>query len=218
MFGRLFKANPLKANPFRANPLRANPLRASPGQQAAEVLYDAIVAQARRPSFYTACGVPDTLDGRFELVVLHAFLTFRRLEAAGAETADFAQLLFDVLFRDMDRSLREIGVGDLSVGKKVRTMAEAFYGRVKAYERALQAPERVQGGDQEGSELEAALRRNLYGTTEPKPAQLAVVADYLRRESEALAAQSTAALLAGEIVFGEAPEAPLPQAPRQART
>jgi len=185
VFGRLFKANPQ--------------------QNAAEELYNAIVAQARQPAFYASCGVPDTLDGRFELVVLHAFLAFRRLKADGAETADLAQLLFDVLFRDMDRSLREIGVGDLSVGKKVRTMAEGFYGRVEAYERALQASGESDG-ENEGADLEAALRRNLYGTAEPEPAQLASVARYLRRESEALAAQPTAALTAGKIAFGEAPK------------
>ena len=175
--------------------------KADPQQNAAEALYDAIVAQARKPAFYGACGVPDTLDGRFELIVLHSFLALHRLKKNGAEAADFAQLLFDVLFRDMDRSLREIGVGDLSVGKKVRSMAEGFYGRVEAYERGLEAE-----GQGDGATLEAALGRNLYGTAEPSPAQLTAMAGYLKRESKALAAQATAALVAGEIAFGDAPE------------
>ena len=134
---------------------------------------------------------------------------FRRLKAEGAETAEFAQLLFNVLFRDMDRSLREIGVGDLSVGKKVRTMAEGFYGRVEAYEQGLEAAGAPHGPEGEGAEaaLEAALRRNLYGTAAPSGDQVAAVAGYLRREADALANQPAAALMAGRIAFGEPPEA-----------
>ena len=191
--------------------LFARLFKAKPHQEAAEALYDAIVAQARQPAFYTACGVPDTLDGRFELIVLHAFLVFRRLKADAVEadrpdSGDFAQVLFDVLFRDMDRSLREIGVGDLSVGKKVRTMVEGFYGRVEAYERALDASAPETSDPETGSaDLQAALRRNLYGTTAPEPAQLAAVAGYLHREADALAGQPTAALTAGKVAFGPAP-------------
>src|SRR5690242_9073061 len=88
-------------------------------------LYGAIVAQARAPAFYMNYGVPDTLDGRFELLVLHAFLYFRRLKREpAAEAGEAGQAVFDLMFLDMDRSLRELGVGDLSVPKKIKRMAQ----------------------------------------------------------------------------------------------
>ncbi|MGF1611618.1 MAG: ubiquinol-cytochrome C chaperone family protein [Kiloniellales bacterium] len=171
--------------------------RASPHREAAAALYEQLVAQARQPAFYSRCGVPDSLDGRYELIVLHAFLLFRRLKQDHAATADLAQELFDVLFLDMDRSLREIGVGDLGVGKRVKRMAQGFYGRIEAYEAGL-------AGEEAG--LAAALRRNLFGTVAPEQAQLAAVAGYLRREAAALAGQDAAALMAGRVVFGAPPD------------
>ncbi|MGH7248056.1 MAG: ubiquinol-cytochrome C chaperone family protein, partial [Pseudomonadota bacterium] len=118
---------------------------------AVQALYGAIVAAARNPAFYADRGVPDTLDGRFELIALHAFLAIRRLKQS-ADSAAYAQALFDTMFADLDRNLREMGVGDLSVGRQVKTMAKAFYGRVVAYERGL-------GGIYI---LEDALRRIIY--------------------------------------------------------
>jgi cytochrome b pre-mRNA-processing protein 3 len=100
-------------------------------------LYGAAVAAARQPFFYAELGVPDTLDGRFDLVGVHAFLLIRRLTGAGAEGAALAQAVFDAMFNDMDINLREMGVGDLSVGKKVRVMWEAFHGRASAYADAM---------------------------------------------------------------------------------
>jgi cytochrome b pre-mRNA-processing protein 3 len=114
------------------------------------VLYDAIVAAARQPHFYENGGVPDTLDGRFDLIVLHLFLVLERMEA---ETEGSRQRLIDYFFLDMDRSLREIGVGDLSVGKKVRKMAEAFYGRITTYTKAIEQGEAA---------LVEALQRNVF--------------------------------------------------------
>ena len=102
--------------------------RASPRRETAYRLYGAIVERARRPAFYAALGVPDTLDGRFELVALHAVLVIRRLNAAHERTQEFAQELFDALFADMDRALREMGTGDLSVGKQVKRMAQELFG------------------------------------------------------------------------------------------
>ncbi|MGB1548449.1 MAG: ubiquinol-cytochrome C chaperone family protein, partial [Alphaproteobacteria bacterium] len=99
-------------------------------KQSARTLYTQIVAQARRKEFYTAGGVPDTLDGRFEMLALHAFLVLYRLKRLDAD--ELAQALFDMMFADMDENLREIGVGDLSVDKRVKRMVSAFYGRVVA--------------------------------------------------------------------------------------
>src|SRR5689334_9758544 len=104
-------------------------LFAKPHERArrAAALYAAIVSQARRPEFYESMGVPDTLDGRFDLIVLHASIYLKRLRAAGPEGRDLAQALFDTMFDNLDQSLREMGVGDVTVPKKIRAMVEAFY-------------------------------------------------------------------------------------------
>lgn len=168
-------------------------------EQTAHDLYVAVINQARRPVFYLEYGVPDSLDGRFDLIILHAFLIMRRLRAAGegateAEARELAQVLFDLMFADMDQNLRELGVSDTSVGKRVKQMARAFYGRVAAYEEALAAG---------GSGLDDALRRNLYGTVEgdlaPEPP--AAMARYLMAQERHLAGPAGADLRAGRIDF-----------------
>ncbi len=124
-------------------------------------LYGAIVAQARSAAFYTAYGVPDTVEGRFELIVLHLVLVLGRLGRAddgspGAKANRRAgQQLFDVFCRDLDHNLREMGVGDLAVPREMRRFGEAFYGRQAAYCAALAA-----AGE---PELEKALARNIFG-------------------------------------------------------
>ncbi len=120
----------------------------------AHVLYGQIVAQARQPAFYGGLGVPDTPEGRFDMIVLHVVLVMRRLRAEDAAGRALAQELFDVFFADMDRNLREMGTSDLSVPKRVRGMAEAFYGRAAVYDAAIDA------NSTEG--LHAALERNLF--------------------------------------------------------
>jgi cytochrome b pre-mRNA-processing protein 3 len=156
------------------------------------MVYRAVVAQARRPEFFAAMGVPDTLDGRFELICLHAFLFLRRLKGESPPASAFGQRFFDVMFADFDRSLREIGTGDLSVGRQVKRMAEAFYGRIRAYEEGLAADDAA---------LAAGLARNLYGTATATPVQIERIVAYLRREATNLASQPTAALLAGRVGF-----------------
>ena len=160
-------------------------------------LYLAIVGQARRSQFYSALGVPDTLDGRFEMIVLHAFIVLNRLRKIGEEGRQVAQSLFDTMFADMDRNLREMGVGDLSVGKKVKHMAQRFYGSVFVYERGLET-----AGD---SQLQASLKRNLFGLSGPPDASVDALSCYLRREVEAAARTGDAELLAGRIRFGSPP-------------
>ena len=156
----------------------------------ARVAYEAIVAAARHEAFYAAWEVPDTVDGRFDMITLHTFLVLDRLKG---EADGFRQALVDELFRDMDRSLREMGVGDLSVGKKVRKMAEVFYGRIAAYDRA------VADGT---AALEAAIARNIFpdGAPDGAAAKLAAHADAQRRT---LSGQDAAQLAAGRIVFEE---------------
>jgi cytochrome b pre-mRNA-processing protein 3 len=169
------------------------PLRRKALDAAAELAYRRVVGQARRPEFFAALGVPDTLDGRFELICLHAFLFLRRIKGEAAPAAALGQRFYDTMFDDFDRSLREIGTGDLSVGRQIRRMAEGFHGRIKAYEDGLD------GGD---AVLEAALSRNLFGTAPADTEQVGRIAAYLRREAAQLAGQPVAALLAGDVAFG----------------
>ncbi len=170
------------ASLFRRNPHRA----------AAHALYTQIVARARDPVFFLSWSVPDTLDGRFELIALHAFLVLNRLKAERAASADLAQELFDTMFADLDRGLRELGASDIGVGRHVKEMAKSFYGRIVSYDRGL-------GG--QGDELAEALRRNLYGTVTPPAEAVAAIARYMRREVATLAGQGLDNFLAGKVSF-----------------
>ena len=123
---------------FSPDPLKAR----------AQDLYIACVTQARNSFFYNELHVPDTLDGRFDMVVLHVFLLLRRLK--GEE--GLARALTDAFFVDMDRNLRELGVGDPGVGKRIRKMVDALYGRIAAYEDAWEKDDKLQ----------EALKRNIY--------------------------------------------------------
>lgn len=162
-------------------------------ESSATKLYAAAVAQARQPGFYIERGVPDSLDGRFDMLVLHVFLVLRRLSGLGTPGQAIAQELSDIVFADMDGNLREIGVGDLGVGKKIKAMAKAFFGRLTVYEAALNA------GDD--GDLTDALTRNLYGTVaQPDPANVAWMAAYMRRVDAALSGQGEQ-LLAGRVDF-----------------
>ena len=168
--------------------------RRSPDGGPAASLYDVVVAQSRRPEFYEKLGVPDTVDGRFDMIAVHAFLLLRRLKSEEKDADDLPQMFFDTMFGDMDRSLREMGAGDLGVGRRVKAMAKSFYGRIAAYERGLAGPEGV---------LEDALARNLYGTTYAYPAQISDMADYVRREALGLERQSGGDFRAGRVAFGD---------------
>jgi cytochrome b pre-mRNA-processing protein 3 len=162
----------------------------SPEKIAAAAIHRAAVDQARLVPFYADHGVPDTLDGRFEMIILHVFLVLHRLRGI-AEAQKFGQTLYDVLFSDMDRALREMGTGDLSVGKQVKRMAEGFAGRIKAYRDGLAG----------AADLEEALRRNLYGTVTPSAADLAFMAAYVRRQDAALAGQDAGEIVGGRVAF-----------------
>lgn len=174
---------------------RWNPFRRDPDEAGAEQLYAAVIAQARRPAFYGAAGVPDSLDGRFELVALHVYLVLRRLKGADLPAQALAQGLVDLFFADMDASLREMGAGDLGVGKRVQRMAAGFYGRVAAYDGA-NAP----GG------IAEALKRNLYGTVAASAAQIAAMAAYFSRAQALVDALPLAEIAAGRLRFPDPPE------------
>jgi len=170
-------------------------LRPDPIRTAAHHLHTALAEQSRKPAFFHG-GVPDTLDGRFELIALHAFLTLRRLKLAGAPGAPLSQALFDVIFLDLDEALRESGIGDMGVGKRVKVMASGLMGRVEAYDRGLAEPPPA---------LEDALRRNLFATAGRDEAAVGRIAAYVRCEAAALSGQQDASLLAGSLVFGPPP-------------
>jgi cytochrome b pre-mRNA-processing protein 3 len=171
---------------------------ASPAQR----LHALIVQRAREPAFYAALGVPDTLDGRFELIALHCFLVMHRLKAEPAGV-DLARELVEVMFADLDASLREMGAGDLGVGKRIKKMGQGFYGRVAAYDTALE----------DLTALEAALQRNLYGTVaEPPAAILAMVGVYVMKCAHLLEKQSISDISSGLLAFPLIPEV-LPPVP-----
>ncbi len=155
---------------------------------AVDRLHQAILAQALKPGFYFEGGARDNFSGRFEMTSLHAALVFRRLREFGPAGNELAQECFDALFDGFDEALRDMGTGDLSVGKKIRKMGEAFYGRAKAYDEAL-APEA------KSDALENALQRNL-GIGE---AHIVEFAAYVQAAEETLGRHGAEAVMSGEV-------------------
>lgn len=165
----------------------------------AKAVYGSIVAQARQPGFYAACGVPDTPTGRYEMIMAHAVLVFRRLKQ-NDDLKDVSQAVFDLFFADMDRSLRELGVGDLSVPKQIKKMGQAFYGRAAAYTEALD------GGNE--AELAQALSRNVLSgadKTPLPPPDAARIAAYMVESGMRLHSAATDSILSGTIDWPQAP-------------
>ena len=143
-------------------------------------IYAGLVALAREEIFYREHAVPDSADGRFEMIGLHVILAIRHLRRQGDEGRALAQALFDVMFADMDRSLREMGVGDLSVGKHVKHLAQTFLARAEALKRPLAA------GD--AAAILPVLLRNVYqGGAAPRPEQVELLAQALLARDRALA-------------------------------
>jgi len=166
---------------------------------AAREAYQAVINQARQPDFYTRYGVPDTLDGRFDLLVLHAALILLRLKRDRAESERFSQALFDTLFVDLDQSLREIGVSDMSVGKKVKQMGKAFYGRLDAYGLGLEAAE-----SDDARQLADALHRNLYRGSPEAEQESVSMAGYVVRQAAHLDTLPLAEIISGKVTFAAA--------------
>ncbi|HYD45374.1 MAG TPA: ubiquinol-cytochrome C chaperone family protein [Phenylobacterium sp.] len=160
--------------------------RPRPSEAAGRALYAAAVEQARTPALYAGLKAPDTVEGRFELYSLHVLLLIERLRGEGTQAAETSQALFDTYASSLDDALREMGVGDLSVGKKMRRLAEAFYGRAKSYDAA---------SDRAG--LEAFLQRTVYAGDGAAP--VGGLADYVEATRAHLAAQPLEPILAGEV-------------------
>lgn len=140
-------------------------------EREARALYRQVVDRARHPILFTAYGVPDTVDGRFEMLCLHAYAIFHGLRGKGVDAEALSQAIYDAMFADLDGSLRELGAADLGVGRRIKAMTEALNGRIQAYDRGLAT------GD---AELEQAIRRNVYGTAAPTDRQVRWMAQYLR--------------------------------------
>jgi len=168
----------------------AKMFRPRPALLAGRALYERAVAQARLPVFYRSLGADDTPPGRFEVYSLHVVLILRRLKSHGPQAAETGQGLFDAFVEGLDVALRELGTGDLSMAKKMKTLGQAFYGRVKAYDEAFNAlPD------------EDPIR-DLLGRTVGEGALNALTA-YVRQANDDLAAQDLADLLEGKVHFPE---------------
>jgi cytochrome b pre-mRNA-processing protein 3 len=157
-----------------------------------DALYDEIVAAARQPVLYADWQVPDTPLGRYEMMALHVFLVLHRLKSATGEARDAAQALTDEFFKEVEHSIRELGVGDMGVPKRMKKLAGMFYGRAASYEAALEAGDRAA--------LAAAFSRNVRPGVAEWP-QAADLASYAFDCRDALAVRPLAALIAGRGVF-----------------
>lgn len=164
-------------------------------RRTAQNLYGSIVAQTRAPAFYAKLGVPDTVEGRFELLVLHVFLVLERLQVEGAKGDALAQQLVDIFIADMDTTMRELGVGDAAVAKKMRSLADAFYDRLTSYRDAL-----GESGDA-GPGLRHLLRDNLQAGPVGNDALTRMLVDYVVGTKQALEDQSWERLEAGALDF-----------------
>ncbi len=158
-------------------------------------LYNKLVEQARSEYLYQSCGVPDTIDGRFDLIVLHLFMVIHSLQKFGdKDSIDLQQKLFDTLFWDMDRNLREMGAGDLGVPRRIKAMMLAFNGRCHAYAEALQARDQAA--------LILALRKNVYrGDMAVEQGLIEKLAAYLQVQLTHLGAYSFADFWDGTAQF-----------------
>lgn len=167
----------------------------TPEDERADTVYRAIVAQARQPDLYRRLGVPDTVEGRLEMIFLHSVLVFHRARREDESGNELAQKVFDVFVADMDRSLREMGIGDLGVPKRMKRIGQSFYGRADAYGGPISTADR-QG-------LAAALQRNLFPEADEDPAAFVRLAGYVLAAADALGEQTFERISAGEIAFPE---------------
>ncbi|MDB5456923.1 MAG: hypothetical protein JWP92_2508 [Caulobacter sp.] len=165
-------------------------LKPRPAKAAGGKLYTAAVSQARSPAFYTTFGVRDSMEGRFELFTLHVILVLERLKGQGAPAAETSQATFDAYVRGLDDAFREIGVADTAVGKKMKKLAGAFYGRLKGFDEAIASlPDRAG--------LDAFLARTAL--EERAEGDSAGLTAYVIAAREALAAQPLDSLLNGDL-------------------
>ncbi len=175
MFGFLFKDRKLK--------------------KAAHNLFALTIAHTRLPVFYTDYSVEDSLDGRFDLMALHMSLIMNKLDQnkQHSNVGDIKRMLQEAMFDNLDLAMREVGVGDLGVGKKIKVMAEAFYGRIKTYQEILDQ------GDLE--KLQEAIKRNLSRERDVDERILTETTAHFFQEWHQISAQEITAIMAGKIVF-----------------
>ena len=159
----------------------------------AGLLYCEIVSRARHPGLYQHIGVADTLDGRFDMIVLHVVMLLRRLEQL--EETEIAQSVIDIMFEDMDQALRELGVSDTRVAKRIKPMAEAFRGRAAAYNLALDE-------DEASPALTEVLARNVFPGSQAGPASNALC-DYVRRLGACLSRFAVTDIQTGAVAWPE---------------
>lgn len=158
----------------------------------ADALYEKIVAAARQPCFYADWNVPDSPLGRFEMLSLHMFLFLHRMRGEEGTSRDVAQELTDTFFLDIDHSLRELGISDVGVPKRMKKLARMFYGRVESYADALERGDRAA--------LAAALARNVRPDAASWP-EGDVLAGYAMEADALLAGQASQDIWTGEIRF-----------------
>jgi cytochrome b pre-mRNA-processing protein 3 len=178
--------------------MKSGLFRRAPQQDSIRALYGTIVAQARSPAFYRSYGVPDTVAGRLEMILVHTFLLFRRTRSGTEAMRRIGQGVFDLFCDDMDANLREMGVGDLAVPKHMRRIGEAFYGRAAAYDAAAAANDEPA--------LAQALIRNVFAGQPQQPERAQRLAAYMSAAGAQLACEDDADLAQGRISFPD-PEA-----------
>jgi cytochrome b pre-mRNA-processing protein 3 len=169
--------------------------RPRPAIAAGRALYARAVEQSRTPALYADLGAPDTVEGRFEIYSLHVVLLLDRLRSQGEAAAEVSQALFDTYVQALDNALREMGVGDLAVGRKMRKLGEAFYGRGKSYETAF-------AGLPDEAPLQALIARTVYAEADAGPAPRMV--SYVLAQRAALSGQPAERLLVGEVDWAPA--------------
>lgn len=177
----------------------------NPNAEIVETLYERVAAAARRPTLYRDLGVPDTVEGRFEMMTLHAHVVVRRLRALPDPAGDLAQDLVDRIFAGFDAALRELGVGDIVVPKRMKTLASAFLGRSKAYEQAI-----LDVGDDRA--LHEALARNVFNSAPGHEAGTHALVGLVRDTVAAFEALGFDDFVAARVVYPQ-PRLPASVAP-----
>lgn len=161
---------------------------ADPFQLPAHEAYVSLVEQSRKPFFYQDCGIADTLDGRFDVIVLHMFLLTHRMKNTAPE---FLRAVWETFFSDMDRSLREMGASDTGIGKRIKKMVQAFYGRMDAYSSTIE----------DEAKFKESLERNLYRDNQVTDAQTALLISYIKQNLEHLHKQEAESITSGKVSF-----------------
>lgn len=167
-------------------------------QKIVSAIFDRLTAASRHPSLYETMGAPDTVMGRFEMIAAHMVIFFRRTGKGSPAVRDLAQEIVDAFFEDIDHSIREIGIGDMGVPKRMKKLARMFYGRYESYAKAID--------DNDGKALEAALSRNIYppqrdGSINPQTRDVSALADYFLARASDLQSTSDEDILAGRVMI-----------------